>query len=77
MQLHVTSVCLRGVSLISRFPEVHEAYFEPEIGDDMQHIYPHMRAEWYAQEDLEKGREMLVEAVSDHVLRRVEWVTVR
>ena len=46
MQLHVTSVCLRGMSLISRFPEIHTAYFNPELEDEMKRIYPHMKKEW-------------------------------
>ena len=76
MQLHVTSVCLRGMSLISRYPVIHSAYFNPETGDDVKHIYPHMTKQWYTQDDVEKAREMLVEEVSDHVLRRIAWVTV-
>ena len=31
LKLHVTSVCLRGIVLIARFPEIHDAYFTPEV----------------------------------------------
>merc|ERR1712216_650472 len=74
MQLHVTSVCLRGMSLISRFPVIHDAYFEAETNEDMATIYPHAIVQWYAEPDAIKAREMLVEVVSDHILRRITWI---
>merc|ERR1712087_824263 len=35
MQLHVTSVCLRGIVLITRFPEIKDAYFTKEPEDSL------------------------------------------
>jgi hypothetical protein len=75
MQLHVTSVCLRGLSIITRFPVIYEAYFEPEIDDEMANIYPHMAKKWYSVTDVNEARDLLIEEISDHILRRIKWIT--